>query len=90
MRDTSGLKRGGPGRRKGVPNKATLEVRQFCASIVDDPAYQRSIRERAFAGELPPAMEALLWHYRFGKPKEEAHVQGEIVVRWQDDDDGES
>ena len=26
-RDTSGLKRGGPGRPKGTPNKATAEVR---------------------------------------------------------------
>ena len=87
MRNTSGLKRGGPGRPKGVPNKATAQVKEFCASIVDDPAYQRGIHRRALAGTLPPAIEALLWHYRWGKPKDDAHVHGEIVVRWEGDEE---
>ena len=30
---------------------------------------------RANAGELPPAIEAMLWHYAYGKPKEQVeHV----------------
>jgi hypothetical protein len=86
MRDLSGLRRGGPGRPKGVPNRATLEVREFSASIVDDPAYQQRVRERALAGELPPAIESLLWHYRWGKPKEDAHIEGTLVVRWEDEE----
>lgn len=70
MRNTSGLNRGGPGRPKGVPNRATTEARAFCASIVDDPAYQRSLRSRALKGHLAPALEAMLWHYAKGKPKD--------------------
>ena len=28
------------------------------------------VRRRALRGELPPAIEAMLWHYAKGKPKE--------------------
>ena len=74
-----GRKKGTPktgGRKKGTPNKATLEVREACAAIVEDGAYQRHLLVRARAGELPPAVECMLWHYRFGKPKERLEVDG--------------
>jgi hypothetical protein len=61
-------------------------VKQFCASILDDPAYQQRIRERALKGKLAPAIDSLLWHYRWGKPKEAAEVQGTLTVRWQDEE----
>ena len=31
---------------------------------------------RAKAGELSPAIEAMLWHYAFGKPKEHLEHSG--------------
>lgn len=71
MRNTSGLKRGGsPGRPKGKPNKATVEVKEACAEIVDDPVYRRNVAKRARAGKLAPAVECLLWYYAKGKPKD--------------------
>lgn len=70
MRNIRGLRRGGPGRPRGVPNKATVEVKDFCSSIVDDPAYQQAVRARALKGKLAPAIEAMLWYYAKGKPKE--------------------
>ena len=60
----------GPGRKKGVPNRATAEARAVCAKIVNDPAYRKTLTQRARAGTLAPATEAMLWHYAFGKPKE--------------------
>ena len=84
MRNTNGLRRGGPGRPKGVPNKATTEVKEFCASIVEDPKYQQAVRERALLGLLSPALESLLWHYRWGKPKEDVQVQQEVIYKWLD------
>jgi hypothetical protein len=81
------LKKGGPGRPKGVPNKKTVEAKTFCAGIVTDPIYQLRVRERALKGELPPALEAMLWAYCFGKPKDETHVQGDIVLRWEGEAD---
>jgi hypothetical protein len=38
--------------------------------VVDDPAYQATIRQRAMRGKLAPAVECMLWYYAKGKPKE--------------------
>jgi len=58
------------GRRKGTSNKVTAEAKAVCAAIVDDPTYRTKLIARAKAGELAPAIEAMLWHYAYGKPKE--------------------
>jgi hypothetical protein len=58
------------GRKTGTLNKATIEVKQACAEIVDDPVYRRNLAQRAMDGKLAPAVEALLWYYAKGKPKE--------------------
>jgi hypothetical protein len=39
-------------------------VKQFSATILDDPANQQRIRDRALQGKLAPAIESLLWQYR--------------------------
>lgn len=86
-RNTIGLKRGGgPGRPKGVPNRATLDAREFCAGIVCDPAYQDALRRRALAGKLAPAIECLLWHYAHGKPNQHVEQTGTVTLKWQTDE----
>lgn len=75
-RDISGLRRGGPGRTAGTPNKATVEVRALCQRLLSDREYQNNLRARLTAGDLPPAVEAMLWHYAYGKPKERVEVTG--------------
>ena len=62
------------GRRKGTPNKVTAEARGVCAAILDDPTYRTNLTRRARAGTLAPAVEAMLWHYTFGKPKDSLDV----------------
>ena len=66
------------GRRKGTPNKVTAEAQAVCAGIVDDPTYRTKLVARAKAGELAPAIEAMLWHYAYGKPKEQVEVSGAL------------
>ncbi len=66
----------GMGRKKGVLNKATIEVKAFCRELLDDPTYQASLKQRLREGVLPPAMETLLWHYSYGKPKEQMELTG--------------
>ena len=73
----------GPGRKKGVPNRATTEVKAIYAAIVDDPTYRKTLVARAKAGELAPALEAMLWHYAYGKPKEQVQHAGGITVAWE-------
>jgi hypothetical protein len=63
----------GPGRPQGCPNKVTLEVRAFAQQFINDPAYLENLRKRIFQGKAPQ-MEQLMWHYGYGKPKEQAIV----------------
>jgi Family of unknown function (DUF5681) len=56
------------GRPKGTQNRATREAKEFCRSVVDDPRYQVSLRRRAIAGKLSPAIECMLWYYAKGRP----------------------
>ena len=73
----------GPGRKKGVPNKATAEVRAACVAIVDDPQYRKKLLARARAGTLLPAVECMLWHYAKGKPKDQVEHSGGVVLSWE-------
>jgi hypothetical protein len=68
---TWGLKRGGsPGRRKGVPNRATQEIKQLAAALTTgDDRYMEALRARLRAGKAE-RIEVLLWQYQFGKPKD--------------------
>ncbi len=73
----------GPGRKKGVPNKATAEVRAACVAIVDDPQYRKTLLARARAGTLPPAVECMLWYFAKGKPKDPVEHSGGVVLSWE-------
>jgi hypothetical protein len=64
------------GRQKGTPNKATDEARKAAAAIIEDPDYVKNLLSRARRGKLAPAVECLLYTYRYGKPKETVAVEG--------------
>lgn len=69
------LRRGGPGRPKGVPNKATIEIKQFAMKMLADPKYGMSLQRRLINGEAPH-METLLHQYAYGKPKDHVEITG--------------
>lgn len=76
-RNTSGLKRGGqPGRTKGVPNKATRQIRQLAQGILEQPAALAHLRKQAREGKLHPIIHKELMHYAYGKPKTEVEISG--------------
>ena len=62
------------GRKKGTPNKATAQAKEFCRGLLDDPEYQGQFKDRLVKGDLPPALESLVWHYAHGKPSETVDV----------------
>ena len=55
------------GRRAGVPNKSTAEMRAWATQLISDPAYQKSLRSRLLQGAAG-RLEPLLWQYACGKP----------------------
>ncbi len=63
----------GGGRKKGVPNKATQEIKEFARNFLMSEEYRESLKRRVLGGEAPH-MEVLLHHYGFGKPKTSVEV----------------
>lgn len=76
------LRKGG-GRPKGVLNKVTVEVRDFARAVVEEPAYVEALKRRLTSGKAPH-METLLFHYAYGKPKEQVELSapGGLVLSW--------
>jgi hypothetical protein len=60
----SGRKKSGSAKQRGIE--------AFARSIVEDPTYQKHLLARAQSGELAPPVEAMLFHYAYGKPTEPA------------------
>ena len=69
------------GRKKGTPNRATVELREFFSSVVRDPAYRARLIAKARLGTLPPAIEIALWQYEVGKPTEHIDQQLNVSVQ---------
>ena len=67
------------GRKKGVPNKATREIKEELAKLFT-PEYFATLPARLADGKLAPAIEAKLLAYRFGEPKQEMELSGSITV----------
>jgi hypothetical protein len=57
------------GRQKGSPNKATREIREAARGLLEDPTYVQNLQARLNDGSAG-AVESLLYHYAYGKPKE--------------------
>jgi hypothetical protein len=70
-RALANLKRGGqPGRKPGVPNAATMEIRALAGRLlVEDEEWIESARRRMIAGEAPH-LEIFFLSHRFGRPKD--------------------
>jgi hypothetical protein len=69
------------GRQRGTPNKSTLDVGAVCRQIVDDEEYRKYFKHRLMVGQLPPALEAMAWHYAYGKPPETLTLGGAVDLK---------
>lgn len=68
------------GRKAGVPNKTTAAAKEFAQSLVDNPDYRKALEKRIAAGKIAPAVETMIWHYAYGKPKETVALEGHVGV----------
>jgi len=62
------------GRPPGVMNKAGQDGRAVCRLLVEDPIYRAGFAIRLNAGTLGSGLEAMVWHYAYGKPQESLDV----------------
>lgn len=67
----------GPGRPKGLLNKTTQAAQDFARGIVESADYRAALQAKVRAGTLAPAVESMLWHYAYGKPKESIEISGD-------------
>ena len=64
------------GRKAGIPNKSTLEVREWTQKILEDPVGQARLLASFQNGTISDIRLTLLMHYAYGKPKEQIAVTG--------------
>lgn len=60
----------GSGRKKGQPNRISVEVKTLVGQLVNDVAYQQRLREDFRRRRVHPTIESLIWQYHLGKPKQ--------------------
>ena len=80
MRFQKGQSGNAKGRRKGTPNKATQEIRDFARSVLEDPKYRASVLRLARKGLLPSHLETALYAYAYGKPTERLEISNPDFV----------
>ena len=75
--------RGSPkigGRRKGTPNRRTVEARLLCSNLVHDVGYQARLRKDFLRRRLHPSIESMVWAYHLGRPKTEVEMTGNFTM----------
>jgi len=70
----------GSGRKKGTPNRISVELRTLVTELVNDVDYQHKLRADFRARRVHPAIEALIWNHSLGKPKETVQLTGDLSV----------
>lgn len=63
------------GRKPGVPNKATREIKALWRGILEDPIVQARLLHDAQRGRLAPPVLCMGFAYAYGKPKESVEVR---------------
>lgn len=58
----------------GATNFTRHEAQKFARSILESETYRADIKRRAETGTLAPGIEAMLWHYAYGKPIEQVNL----------------
>ena len=68
------------GRKKGTPNRRSVEVKALVSQLVNDVAYQHKLRDDFRRRKVAPAIEALIWQYHLGRPTQPIDVTASVDV----------
>lgn len=58
----------------GATSAVKHEAQKFARELVEDTNYRDNLRKALKDRTCPPAIEALIWHYAYGKPVEHVNV----------------
>ena len=58
------------GRTVGTPNKPGALARAVAQALLSRPKYQERLKEKLDEGTVHPSVEAMLYYYAYGKPRE--------------------
>ena len=64
----------GSGRKRGTPNRKTVELRELMTALTGDIDYQQRLRRAFISRRVHPTTEARIWEYTIGRPKEQIEV----------------
>jgi hypothetical protein len=67
------------GRKPGVPNHATRELKAFCQGLIADEAYRLKFAEDFKARKVDPRLEQEVWNRAAGKVKQEVDVNASVT-----------
>lgn len=56
------------GRPIGAKNKAGEKIREFCRELLENPRWMTAFLSAWEHRDLPPQLEAMIFHYAHGKP----------------------
>ena len=68
------------GRKKGVPNKISVEARTLASQLVNDVIYQTKLHDDFRRRRVHPTIEALIWSYHLGKPTQPIATNGSMAL----------
>jgi hypothetical protein len=67
------------GRKKGTPNRATRDVKEFFKEFLESAEYQENVQQRILAGRALPIEQVGLF-YTAGKPRERVEVESKNLA----------
>jgi hypothetical protein len=70
----------GSGRRRGTPNRKTVEMRALMTGLVHDVDYQCRLRQDFRRRRIHPTIEALVWAHTVGKPTERVQLSADVTM----------
>src|SRR5262245_43094339 len=70
----------GSDRKKGTPNKITMEARALAQQLVECEEYQYRLRRDFTHRKGHPRIESMIWAYYLGKPAQPVAVAGTVDV----------
>lgn len=77
------LKKGGShsGGRSKQQRLEADRARKIARKLLADPSYRKNLIKRLREGTIQPGVEAMLWYYAEGKPRESMEVEQKSDVK---------